>query len=165
MSPSRNDNTDQNRARDEALHTSSSFYERSRRQSCEQIHSRHGSLQLQPILGSNEQPRGDIHREEILTPNRTWQPGEYLPSSYNAPQPDFFTLLSQMQGSITAEIRKVQASVEVLAGRVNKLEKDLMGTTEQLHLCQTPPSSSSADPNGDKSMRKKRTPIALSVSD
>lgn len=103
------------------------------------------------------------HSHMQLSPHQTWQPGEYLPEF--TPPTDLHSLLSEMQGAITAEIQKVQASVETLTGRVNQLEKDMSGTTEQLKLCQTPTSSSlSSTDSSEKSVRKKRIPIALSVS-
>lgn len=71
-----------------------------------------------------------------------------------------------MQQAMTAEIQKVQESVEILVSRVDKLEKDLLGTTEQLRLCQTPTSSSSPTTGSSgiaECIRKRHTPLALSV--
>ena len=105
---------------------------------------------------------------------RSWQPGEYLPSGSmdifptqeEHAQHDIYTLVSKMQGAITAEIQKVQSSVNELLVRVTEIEKEL-STTEHRCSCHTPASStslSSSDSNTEKSGRKRCIPTALSVS-
>ncbi len=104
--------------------------------------------------------------EESRPGHLTWQPGELLPTTYNdeySTSPDFHSLIAEMQTVITTEIEKVHASITVLSNRVSRVEKDLSDTAGQRLSCQTPTSSSCTDSGGDKS-RKKRTPIALSVS-
>lgn len=60
-----------------------------------------------------------------------------------------------------AEIQKVQSSVLSLASRMEKVEKDLSNTNQQVQT----PSSSGVSPSANGShSRKKCTPTALSVS-
>jgi hypothetical protein len=116
---------------------------------------------------STRPPHGEaaINFPEHSPDHHAWQPGEYLPSG--STQQDIFSLVSEMQGVITAEIQKVQASVETLAGRVNKLENDLSSAEHCSH--RTPSSSasgslSSTDSSTEKSGRKRCIPTALAVN-
>ena len=72
----------------------------------------------------------------------TWHPGECIPQSeQRESQPDIFSLILQMKTSISSKIEQVQSSLDILSGRVEKLEEV---SAERSHLNQTPGSSSSS---------------------
>ena len=86
-----------------------------------------------------------------------WQPGEYIVTPRaEPPQPDIQALLSQMQSAISAQIQKVQTSVDNLSGRVDRLEDNMSDTAEQLQLYQASLSSSSSTTDSEDSISRQR---------
>lgn len=97
-------------------------------------------------------PATDVDGDE------SWQPGEYLVP--HPPQPDIQSLLSQTQSAITAQIQRVQTSVDNLSGRVDRLEDNISDTTEQLQLCQASLSSSSTSTDSEEPSRQRKRRVA-----
>ena len=73
-----------------------------------------------------------------------------------------------MQSAITAQIQKVQASVDTLYSRVDKLENDLSATAEQTRLYHTSLSSSGSstgiDTDHDESGKRRKRRVAPDIS-
>jgi hypothetical protein len=68
-----------------------------------------------------------------------------------------------MQSSITSEIRKIQGSMSSLANRVVHLEETIADNAFVSRLSSTPTSSCESS-GGSGIGRKRRLPVALSVS-
>jgi len=91
-----------------------------------------------------------------------------VPPRNEPPQESIHSLLSEMQSAITAQIQKVQTSVDSLSNRVDQLEDDISYTVEQVQLYKTSlaslNSSSSTESEGPCKQRRRRIPPDVSVS-
>ena len=95
----------------------------------------------------------------VESPERAWQPGQYIPSVSTESTDDIHSLLAGMQQSITKQFDELNDSVRSLSHRLDKLEDAVSANTDRMNqgtdLHETP------TPSSDK--RTRSTPSELSV--
>ena len=69
----------------------------------------------------------------VESPERAWQPGQYIPSVSTEPIDDIYSLLAGMQQSITKQLDKLHDSVRSLSHRLNKLEDAVSANTDRIN--------------------------------
>lgn len=104
------------------------------------------------------------------SPERSWQPGEYIPTEHSV---DVHSLLTEMQSSLSSELAKLQGTLSSVVDRLSHLEESVALNTAKLSsqpsnsTAFSTPSTSSCESSGgcpSSRKRKRRLPTELSVS-
>lgn len=121
-----------------------------------------------PPLGIPWQPQSPVVTT-LSPPTTHWQPGQYIPTTIQTPGVDIHALISQMQASITAEVKKLHELITAVSNRVGVLEESVANNAERLAnraVFSTPSSSTTNNSSCESSCgstRKRKLPTALTV--